>query len=192
MDVVPKIIALSGSLRRASFNTALLKAAVAAAPAALEIEVASIREIPLYDGDLEAQGLPEPVAALKETIAASDGLLLVSPEYNYGVPGVLKNAIDWLSRPARDIPRVFAGRVVAVLGASSGGGGTRLAQTAWLPTLRSLMLLPFFAKQLVVANARSVFDDQGQLVDEGTRKHLTEFMEFFAAFATQHRRSLSS
>jgi NAD(P)H-dependent FMN reductase len=186
---MPRIVAISGSLRRGSYNTALLRAAVELAPAGLEMEVAAIHELPLYDADVEAQGLPAAVSALKEKIAASDGLLLASPEYNHGVPGVLKNAIDWLSRPARDIPRVFGGRAAAIMGASGGGGGTRLAQAAWLPTLRALMLVPWFGKQLFVANAKTIFDEQGKLTDEATRKHLGDFMAGFAAFVAAHRRA---
>src|ERR1700737_4439621 len=105
---MPRIIGVSGSLRRGSFNSMLLRAAVEAAPAGTTIEVATIRGIPLYDGDLEAgSGLPTTVPGLKEQIVGSDGLLIVTPEYNNSMPGVLKNAIDWLSRAAADISRVF-------------------------------------------------------------------------------------
>src|SRR5690606_32192636 len=131
------IIGISGSLRQASFNTALLRAAVEFAPPELTIEVRSIRDIPLYDGDLEASsGVPAAAAALKDDIAGADGLLLVTPEYNGSLPGVFKNAIDWLSRPAADIPRVFGMKPVGVIGATPGLAGTRLSQTAWLPVLR--------------------------------------------------------
>ena len=136
---MPTIIGISGALRRGSFNTALLRGAVDLAPAGLAIDVASIREIPLYDGDLEAEhGIPEPVRALKDRIAAADGLLLVTPEYNNSIPGVFKNAIDWLSRPADDIPRVFGDKPVGLMGATPGRGGTTLAHAAWLPVLRTL------------------------------------------------------
>jgi chromate reductase len=181
-----KIIALSGSLRRGSYNTALLRLAIAAAPAGCEIELASIREIPLYDGDVDAAGQPAEVVALKEKIAAADGLLLASPEYNYSLPGTLKNAIDWLSRPAKDIPRVFGGRVVGLMG-TGGPGGTRLAQAAWLPVFRGLMLVPFFGKQLFIAGANKAFDAEGQLVEEATRTQLADFMTSFAAFVASVR-----
>src|SRR5262245_29129424 len=129
-----RIVAIAGSLRTGSYNAALLRAAVAAAPAGLQVETVSIRGIPLYDGDAEAaSGIPEAVAKLKNLVASSDGLLLVTPEYNNGIPGVFKNAIDWLSRPNADIPRVFGGRPVALMGATPGRGGTILAQNAWLP-----------------------------------------------------------
>src|SRR5689334_6977473 len=144
-----KVIGISGSLRRGSYNSALLRLAVQMAPAGCEIDIASIREIPLYDGDVDAQGQPPAVLALKEKIAAADGLLLATPEYNYSIPGTLKNAIDWLSRPAKDIPRVFGGRAVGLIG-TGGPGGTRLAQAAWLPVLRGLQLVPYFGKQVFV------------------------------------------
>src|SRR5262249_42079945 len=124
------ILGISGSLRRGSYNSMLLRAAVELAPEDTRIDVASIAGIPLYDGDLEAEkGIPEPVRQLKDRIAQADGLLLVTPEYNNSIPGVFKNAIDWLSRPASDIPHVFGGRPVALAGATPGRGGTLLAQT---------------------------------------------------------------
>src|SRR5690242_9979520 len=116
-----RLIGLSGSVRRGSYNASVLRAAVALMPPDSEIEVASIAAIPLYNGDEEApHGVPPAVTQLKDKIAAADGLLLVTPEYNHGVPGVTKNAIDWLSRPAADIPRVFGGKPVAIAGASPG------------------------------------------------------------------------
>ena len=111
------IVGICGSLRRGSYNAMLLRAAVELAPEGTSVEAGSIRDIPLYDGDLEAQqGVPAAVQHLKYQIAAADGLLLVTPEYNNSIPGVIKNAIDWLSRPPADIPRVFRGRPVAILG----------------------------------------------------------------------------
>jgi NAD(P)H-dependent FMN reductase len=175
------VIGISGSLRRASFNTALLRAAAGLAPAGLTIEVASIREIPLYDGDLEAEhGIPEPVRALKDRIAAADGLLIVTPEYNNSIPGVLKNAIDWLSRPAADIGRVFRGKHVAMMGATPGQGGTALAHTAWLPVLRTLGTQPWFGPRLYVSSASKVFDADGHVIDEATRASLEKFVAGFA------------
>lgn len=177
------IVGIAGSFRKASFNAALLRAAAEVAPAGLKVEIASIAGIPLYDGDLERdQGIPEPVARLKDMIAGADGLLLVSPEYNNSMPGVFKNAIDWLSRPGKDVPRVFGNRPVAIMGATPGQGGTRLAQNAWLPVLRTLGTRPWFGKQLYVAGAAQVFDADGRLVDEQVRTLLTEFMAGFAAF----------
>ena len=112
------ILGLSGSLRRGSFNSMLLRAAADMAPAGTTIEIGSIEGIPLYNQDVEDQGIPPVVQALKERVIATDGLLLVTPEYNGSIPGVFKNAIDWLSRPAADIPKVFRERPVGVIGAT--------------------------------------------------------------------------
>jgi NAD(P)H-dependent FMN reductase len=105
-----RIIGIAGSLRSGSFNAALLRAAAEECPKAATLEIESIRGIPLYDGDLEAQGLPARVSELKEIVAKADALLLVTPEYNNSIPGTFKNAIDWLTRPASDVPRVFKGK----------------------------------------------------------------------------------
>ena len=183
------IIGLSGSLRSASFNAMLLRAASQLTPEGTIVEIASIRGIPLYDGDIEAaEGIPTTVQELKARIAATDGLLIVTPEYNNSIPGVLKNAIDWLSRPPEDIQNVFGGRPVAVIGATPGQGGTSLAQTAWLPILRTLGTTPWFGGRMMVSNAERVFDGEGQMVDEKTRTRLEAFMKGFAAFVSERRR----
>src|SRR3989442_10187995 len=176
------ILGIAGSLRRGSFNGALLRAAAELAPADCTVEIASIKGIPLYDGDIEsASGIPSPVADLKERIAAADGLLLVTPEYNNSIPGVFKNAIDWLSRPPQDIPRVFGGRPVALMGATPGGMGTVHAQTAWLPVLRALGMQPWFGTPLYVSGAHTVFDASGALLDEQIRERLRIYMTGFVA-----------
>lgn len=177
------ILGISGSLRRASYNTALLRAAAGLAPSGTTVDMATLHGIPLYDGDLEAEhGLPEPVRLLKERIVAADGLLLVTPEYNNAIPGVMKNAIDWLSRPASDIPRVFRDLPVAILGTTPGRGGTILAQGAWLPILRTLGTLPWFGAKLQIADAGHAFDEEHRLVDPRVRGELTRFVEGFARF----------
>ncbi|MGY5810701.1 NADPH-dependent FMN reductase [Rhizobium sp. LEGMi198b] len=177
-----KILGISGSLRKGSFNTALLHAAVALAPPGVELIAGTIHGIPLYDADVEAEGIPEKVSELKELAAASDGLILFTPEYNNSLPGVFKNAIDWMSRPPSDIPRVFRAKPVAVLGASPGNFGTILSQTAWLPVLRTLGANPWFGGRLMVSRAGSVFDAEGQIVDEKVKQNLAAFVEGFAAF----------
>lgn len=188
-DRIPTIIAISGSLRRSSYNTALLHAAVQRAPGTIRVEPASIQEIPLYNGDFEAEhGLPDAARALKERIAGADGLLLVTPEYNHSLPGVLKNAIDWLSRPGADIPRVFGGKPVAIMGASLSRMGTELAQEAWLPVLRTLGTVPWFGPRLLVGSAHQVFTESGELKDERIEKSLDDFMSGFAAFVLRQVR----
>lgn len=177
------IIGLCGSLRRGSFNRMLLRAAVEVAPTGTAISDEPIRGIPLYDGDVERQGLPLAVQGLKDRIAEADGLLIVTPEYNHSMPGVLKNAIDWLSRPAADIPRVFRGRPVAIMGATPGAGGTALAQAAWLPVVRSLGMRPWFDRAVLISEATRVFDDEGRVTDPATRQRIRTFVEGFAGFA---------
>ena len=181
-----KLIGLSGSLRQRSFNSSLLRAAVELMPQGAEMAVGSIRDIPLYDGDLEdAQGVPGPAQVLKDAIAAADGLLLATPEYNNSIPGVFKNAIDWLSRPPADIARVFGGKPVAMIGASPGGFGTILSQEAWLPVLRTLGTRPWFGGRLFVSRAGSVFDEGGRIVNDATKAQLRQFIDGFVTFTKQ-------
>lgn len=178
-----KILGLAGSLRRASYNAALLRAAAELAPEGCEVDVATIRGIPVYDGDLESsEGLPPAVVSLKERVVAADALLLGTPEYNNSLPGPLKNALDWLTRPPKDIPRVFSGKPVGLIGATPGGGGTRLSQTAWLPVLRTLNTRPFFERSVFLARAGKLFDEQRRLTDEESRRKVADYMETFVAF----------
>jgi NAD(P)H-dependent FMN reductase len=178
-----KIVGIAGSHRAGSVNMALLRAAREECPAGVELEVESIQGIPVYDGDLEAaQGIPPRVAELKDKVAAADALLLVTPEYNNSIPGAFKNAIDWMTRPPADSPRVFRGRPVGLIGASPGNYGTLLSQTAWLPVFRTLGMRPFYGQLLYVGNAGKVFDAAGKLVDEAIRARLRKYMEGFAAF----------
>lgn len=176
-----KLLGISGSLRKGSFNTSLLRAAIELAPKGVEIEIASIAGIPLYDGDVEAeQGIPETVKALKDRIAAADGLLIVTPEYNNSIPGVLKNAIDWLSRPPADLPRVFGDKPIALMGTSPGPYGTVLSQAAWLPVLRSLGARAYFGGRVAIPFASKALDADGKLIDERGKKAVTELLAGFA------------
>ena len=177
------ILGLSGSLRAGSLNSSLLRAAADAMPQGVTLEIGTIKGIPLYDGDVEeAQGLPDAVVKLKERVVATDGLLLVTPEYNNSLPGVFKNAIDWLSRPSADIPRVFGKRPVGVIGASPGGFGTLLSQTAWLPVLKTLGTAAYFGGRLQVSRADDVFDEEGKLVDDRIREQLKKYLAGFCEF----------
>jgi len=176
-----RILGISGSLRARSFNTALMRAAQQVAGDDVRFDTATLHGIPLYDGDVEQrEGLPPAVVALKERVVASDGVLLCTPEYNNGIPGVFKNGIDWLSRPADDIPRVFGDRPFAVIGASPGGFGTILSQAAWLPVLRTLRARYWSGGRLQVSRANTLMDAEGNLADEKTLRLLREFVEGFA------------
>ena len=178
-----KIVALAGSLRRGSFNTALLRAARTLAPTGMEIEIATLHGIPLYDGDAEAaSGVPDVVQRLKEIVRQANGVLIGSPEYNGSIPGVLKNAIDWMSRPPADIAKVFGKHPVGIVGATPGPAGTRLSQTAWLPVFRALGMVPFFDRSLYLDRAGDKFDENGQLVDAKTRELLERYLVGFAEF----------
>lgn len=174
------ILGLSGSLRRASFNAGLLRAAAELAPDGVTIEIGSIRDVPLYDGDLEAaEGRPDAVVRLCDQLAAADALLLVTPEYNNGVPGVFKNAIDWMSRG--EGLRLFSGKPVAVIGASPGGFGTVLSQNHWLPVLRMLGTRPWFEGRLMVSGAAKLFSPAGELTDAETRQRVADFVAGFSS-----------
>lgn len=176
------IAGISGSLRKGSFNTALLNAAADQAPAGVTVERHTIARIPVYDADLEAEDFPPAVTALKDAIAAADALLLVSPEYNNSIPGAFKNAIDWASRPSADAARVFAGKPTGLIGASPGNFGTTLGQAAWLPVLRTLGCDFWAGGRLIVPQAGKVFDADGELADEKIASRLNAYMAGFAAF----------
>ena len=178
-----KLIGISGSLRKGSFNTALLKSAVELAPAGVTIQAETLHGIPLYNGDEEdATGIPPRVEEMKEAIASSDGVILVTPEYNASLPGVFKNAMDWFSRPYTDIERVWGGRKVAIIGATPSGFGTISVQNAWLPVLRNIGAQPFTGGRVHVSNAFAVFDENGKLADEGVRENLAGYLKAFAAW----------
>jgi chromate reductase len=181
------LIGISGSLRRGSYNTALLRAAATMLPDGVILTVATIQGIPLFDEDIEAREFPAAVQELKDLIASADGLLLSSPEYNNSIPGVLKNTIDWLSRPGADIPRVFGEKPVALMGASLGGFGTILGQNAWLSPLRALGVNPWTNGRLLVSRASKAFDRDGVLIDPELSLQLRTFIAGFAGFITETR-----
>lgn len=163
-----KVLGISGSLRRGSFNTAALRAARELAPAGLEIELyEGLRDIPPYDEDARAaEGYPPPVADLRARIGAADALLIATPEYNYSVPGVLKNAIDWASRPPE---QPFDGKPVAIMGASPGAVGTARAQYHLRQSFVFLNGHVLNKPEVMIGQAQGRFDAEGRLADEATR-----------------------
>ena len=175
-----RIIGISGSLRRHSYNAGLLRAAAESAPAGSRIDIVSIADVPLYNGDIEeSDGIPPSATAIKKAIAAADGLLLVTPEYNNSIPGVFKNAIDWASRPPADMRRVWAGRKVALMGTSPGNWGTILSQNAWLPVLHTLGAELWTSGRLMIPAAGKIFDAEGNLIDDATRERVAKFVAGF-------------
>ena len=160
------IVGISGSLRKHSFNAGLLRAAAEAVPEGCSLAIESIKGIPLYDADVEeTEGIPPSVSNLKDRIAAADGLLMVTPENNNSIPGVFKNAIDWLSRPPKDRPLIFGNRPIGLMGATPGGFGTAFSQYAWLPVLRVLGAQVWSGRLLWASGAMSKFDAEGNLTD---------------------------
>ena len=173
-----KILGISGSLRRGSYNSAALRAARALAPEGMRIEAAEIGSFPLYNDDERvAHGYPPAVATFRRQIADSDALLFVTPEYNYSVPGVLKNAIDWGSRPP-DQP--FNGKPVAIMGAATGMIGSARAQYHLRQTMVFLNAFALNKPEVMIASAASKFDEQGNLTDEATRGFIKQLLESLA------------
>ena len=179
-----ELVGIAGSLRAGSFNRALLRAAVEVVPESARLSVLPIDDVPLYNGDVERdEGIPAVVQMLKNGIREAAGLVIATPEYNAGIPGVLKNAIDWISRPSSDIPLVLYGKPVALIGASPGRFGTASAQAGWLPVLRQLRMRLWVAEgPFYVMGAGKLFDDTG-LADDETRERLRKYMAAFAAHA---------
>ncbi|MCG8542686.1 MAG: NAD(P)H-dependent oxidoreductase [Alphaproteobacteria bacterium] len=171
-----KIAGISGSLRMGSFNSALLHAAQKLAPDGMAIEIEEIADIPLYNADVQADGFPGPVQRLIDSLRAADGVLIATPEYNYSIPGVLKNAIDWVSR-ADDQP--FAGMPVAIMGASPGNLGTARAQYHLRQVFVFLDGIVMNKPEVFVGAAHSKHDDKGNLVHQDTEAHLTGYLSAF-------------
>ena len=180
-----KVLGIAGSLRAGSFNRALLRAAQELAPPGMEITTFDLAPIPLYNGDVEAKGDPEPVAALKAAIRQADALLIVTPEYNFGVPGVLKNAIDWASRPPRG--SVLQGKPAAIMGATPGMGGTGRAQMALRQSFVFTQTHALLAPEVLVARAQEKFDASGRLTDEPTRKFVSQLLVALAQWAPRFK-----
>jgi len=169
-----RILGFAGSLRAASYNRGLLRAASAAMPGGAELDVFDPGTLPLFDQDVEAAGDPEPVAAFKRGVETADALLIACPEYNYGITGVLKNAIDWASRPPGDPP--IGGKLVALMGATPGGFGTVRAQLQARQALLGAGAAVLDRPQVYVARARERFDEEGNLVDDDTRRRVGDLV----------------
>lgn len=180
------VLGISGSLRRASYNTRLLHAAQELLPEGMTLEIFErLGEIPLYNADDDQGAQPEPVVALKERIRAADALLIATPEYNYSIPGGLKNAIDWASRPPQEA--VFSGKPVALMGASMGMSGTMRAQYHLRQICVFVNLLPLNKPEVFVAAAHTKFDGEGRLTDEPTRNVVRQQLEALAQWTRQLR-----
>ena len=179
------VLGIAGSLRRASFNRGLIRAAIELAPDGMDIVAHELGDIPMYNGDVEELGDPEPVRRFKEAIAAADAVLIATPEYNHCVPGVLKNAIDWASRPARR--SVLTNKPITVMGASTGGGGTARAQAHLRDGLAYTSGLVLPQPEVLVPYAEERFDERGNLADEHTRRAIRELLDSLAEWVRELR-----
>jgi chromate reductase, NAD(P)H dehydrogenase (quinone) len=180
-----RVLAFAGSLRGGSFNRLLVRAAGELVPDGMQLDSFGLDDVPLYNADVEQRGFPDGVRAFHEAIAGADALLIATPEYQHGVPGVLKNAIDWASRPPRKA--VIIGKPVAIMGASPGMWGTARAQTQLRQALVyngcPMVLLP----EVLVAKAGERFDEQGRLTHEPTRGFIAELLRALAELTRRHR-----
>jgi chromate reductase len=174
------ILGIAGSLRRDSYNRALLRAAAELAPQGMKIKIFDLAEVPLYNGDVEAEGDPESVAGLKRAIAASDAVLMATPEYNHGVPAVMKNAVDWASRPPRSAP--LGGKPVGIIGASPGITGSARGQSQLRQAFEFTDSYCMPQPELLVFKAHEKFDSEGRLTDASTAEHLSRYLTAFAAW----------
>jgi chromate reductase, NAD(P)H dehydrogenase (quinone) len=181
-----RVVGIAGSLRRASLNRALLCAAQQLAPSEMRIEIEDLAGLPMFNADLDTADPPEAVARLRLSVLRADGLLFVTPEYNHGVPGVLKNAIDWLSQPLHG--SALEGRPTALMGASTSLAGTARGQTqlrqSFILTNTPAMLRP----EVLVGRAQERFDAEGRLTHEPTRQFLSEFLRQFVDWIHRNRR----
>jgi chromate reductase len=179
-----KVLGISGSLRKGSWNTSVLRAAQGLAPAGMTIEIGAIADIPLYNEDVRAAGLPAPVERFRREIAAAEAVLFVSPEYNFSVPGVLKNAIDWASRPP-DQP--FNEKPVAIMGASGGPVGTARMQYDLRKILGGLNAFVMHKPEVFIGQAGTKIDEAGNLTDATTEDFIRKLLVALAAWAERMR-----
>jgi chromate reductase len=178
-----KVLGIAGSLRAGSYNRAALRAAVELAPHGMTIETFDIAPIPVYNEDVKQQGFPPPVEELREKIRAADALLIVTPEYNYSIPGVLKNAIDWASRPPE---QPFDGKPIGIMGASPSLLGTARAQYHLRQCFVFLNALVMNKPEVMIAQAPQKFDDRGGLIDGPTREFIGKHLASLADWTRRH------
>jgi chromate reductase len=181
------VIGIPGSLRAGSYNRMLLRNAHRLAPKGMELSIYEIGSLPLYNADLDGERLPQVVADFKQALLGSAAILIATPEYNYGVPGVLKNAIDWASRPAGKSP--LNGKPIAMMGATTGRWGTLRAQLQlrqiFLYTRSHVVMEP----EVMVPQANMKFDETGTLIDEETSKYIQMLLEGLADLVILHRQA---
>ncbi|MEL7833326.1 NADPH-dependent FMN reductase [Fodinibius sp. Rm-B-1B1-1] len=170
-----EILAFAGSLRKGSYNKAVLRASKDLAPKSMHITIFDLAGIPLYNADVEAQGNPKQVTEFKEAIRKADGLLIATPEYNHGVPAVTKNAVDWASRPTQNAP--LNEKPVGILGASPGMTGSARGQSQLRQAFEFTNSYCMPQPEILVFRAHQKFDDDGNLTDEATRKYLGKYLE---------------
>lgn len=171
-----KIVGIAGSLRRSSYNKALLRAASGLVPEDVVMEILEIGLVPPFNEDTERAGMPEVVSDLRKKIEKSDGIIFATPEYNHSIPGVLKNAIDWLSRGD---DRPLSNKPAAVIGASMGTIGTARAQVHFRDVAAALNMPVMLQPEVLVSKAHEKFDDSLVLIDDATEKHLSRFLVAF-------------
>ncbi|HXC32042.1 MAG TPA: NAD(P)H-dependent oxidoreductase [Verrucomicrobiae bacterium] len=174
-----QILGIAGSLRKGSYNRAALRAAQQLAPDTAQIDIFELHGIPVFNQDEEGH-LPPKVAALKDAVRAADAILIVTPEYNYSVPGMLKNAIDWASRPYGQ--SAWEGKPVAVMGAAAGPLGSARAQYHLRQTFVFLNMYPVNRPEVMISSAQEKFDEQGNLTNEASRKLIRQLLENLVAW----------
>jgi len=179
------ILGIAGSLRKKSYNRAALRAAQQLVPEGASLEIFELDGIPVFNQD-EEQNPPDKVKEFKAQIRAADAILFVTPEYNYSIPGGLKNAIDWASRPYGD--NAWQGKPVAVMGASIGAQGSSRAQYHLRQVFVFLDMLPLNKPEVMIGNASQKFDETGNLIDEETKKHIRAMLESLVSWTRHHAR----
>ena len=184
-DAPLKILGFAGSLRAGSYNRALLRAAAEVAPADMTIEAFDLIDVPLYNGDVEAQGDPEGVARFKQAMRDADGVLMVTPEYNHGAPGVMKNAVDWASRPPKGAP--LERKPVGIIGASPGMTGSARGQSQLRQAFEFTNSYCMPQPEILVFRAHEKFDAEGRLTDEATSRFLGQYLVALAAWVRRFK-----